>query len=329
MPVPIDVRVGISLPPDLPIRRQAELAQWAENSGFSDVWCGEISDPDPFVVLATAALATTKVRLGTAITPIGLRTIPALGAAAASLAELAPGRVVLGIGASSRVIVEDWNGVHYANPLDRVRQSMIALRSVVAGQKTDEWHSQVRTRGFRLRRPPKGPLPLFLAALNEHMLELAGELADGVWLNLVPPEAMDSVLRPIARGARRGGRPRPPEVLLSVPCWVTDTPTSAREGVRRELAFYLTSPAYMRALSWYGFEDEIDNARLAWGERDFSKLVAAVSDRLVDAVAAVGSLGYCRERLRAYQNTGVDTLAISARGPDPYITLGQLRPSGL
>jgi probable F420-dependent oxidoreductase len=314
-------RLGIELPGDLTIRERAALATWAEQRGFEDAWTPEISDPNAFVILTAAALATTRIRLGTAIIPLGTRTMPTLAAAAASLAELAPGRFALGIGVSSQVIVEQWHGVPYGRPLERARETIVALRAVLGGERTAAAGAQVRSRGFRLRRPPAAPPPILLAALNEKMLELAGEIADGVYLNYVPVEAVGRVLDAVRRGARRRGRGTLPEVLLSVPCCVTDDADGARARFGNELAFYLTAPAYQKALAWYGFEPEVAAARVAWAARDLARVRAAVSASLVDRIGAFGSRERCHERFAAFADAGIGSLSITVASGDPRTTL--------
>lgn len=315
------VRLGMELPGDLPIRERAELAWWSEERGFEDVWTAEIADPNAFVILTAAALRTSRARLGTAVVALGTRTVPTLAAAAASLAELAPGRVALGVGVSSQVIVEEWHGQPYARPLERVRESIGTLRTILAGGRTAADGRQVRTRGFRLRRPPADPPPLLLGALNEKMLELGGEVADGVYLNFVPVEALGRVLGAVRRGAQRAGRAELPEICLAVPCAVTGDPEAARARYGQSFAFYLTAPAYQTALAWYGFEAEVAQARAAWATRDLAGVRAAVSARLLDGIGAFGSAEHCRERLAAFGAAGVGTLAVTPKGDDHRATL--------
>jgi probable F420-dependent oxidoreductase len=308
--------------PELPtIRERAALARWAEERGFEDAWIAEVSDPNAFVVLTTAALATTRIRLGTAIIPIGTRTAPSLAAAAASLAELAPGRFALGVGVSTQVIMEQWHGVPYARPLARARETIALLRAVLAGQRTAMTGTQVRSQGFQLRHAPAQPPAIILAALNEKMLELAGEVADGVYLNFLPVEAVGRTLEAVRRGAHRAGRTTDPELLLSIPCCVTDDPAAARARFARGLAFYLTAPAYQSALAWYGFAEEVEQARAAWSCQDLRGVRAAISARLLDGIGAFGSREGCRERVAAFAEAGIGTLAITATDEDPRPTL--------
>lgn len=316
-----ETRMGFELTDVGTIRDRAELARWAEDRGFEDAWTAEITDPDAFVILAAAALRTERIRLGTAIIPLGVRTAPHLAAATSSLAELAPGRVALGIGVSSKVIVEDWNGVAYERPLERARETIAALRAVLAGERTKQDGNQVRSKGFRLRHPPALRPPILLAALNERMLELAGEVADGVYLNFIPTEAVPRAMAALRRGMARAGRTDTPEVVLAVPTAVTDDPDRARADFAHDLAFYLTAPPYQRALEWYGFEEEVARARDAWVGRDIDAVRAVISRRLLDGIGAFGSAGHCQDRVAAFVDAGIDTIAISPTEVEARSTL--------
>jgi probable F420-dependent oxidoreductase len=314
-------RIGFEITDVGSIAERVELATWAEERGFDDAWTAEITDPDAFVILTAVALATSRMRLGTAIVPIGARSGAHLGAAAASLEQLAPGRTALGIGVSSEVIVEQWNGVPYPRPLERARETIEVLRAVLAGERTDHAGKQIRSTGFKLRHPPASPPPIVLAALNNNMLELAGELADGVYLNFVPPEAVPMAVEAVQRGVKRAGRTDLPEIILGIPCAVTDDPDTARAEFGRALAFYLTAPPYQRALEWYGFEDEVARARAAWADRDLEAVRAVISRRLIDGIGAFGSAEYCRDRVAAFVESGVTTVSISPTQQDLRATL--------
>lgn len=317
----LDARIGFELTDHGTIRDRAELAQWAEERGFEDAWTAEITDPDAFVVLAAAALRTERIRLGTAIIPLGVRTAPHLAAATASVAELAPGRVALGIGVSSKVIVEDWNGLPYDRPLQRARETLDVLRAVLSGERTRHEGEQIRSNGFRLRHPPTERPPILLAALNERMLELAGELADGVYLNFIPAEAVPRAVEALHRGMAQAGRAESPEVVLAIPTSVTDDPDQARAAFAHGLAFYLTAPPYQRALEWYGYEEEVARAREAWAGRDMDAVRAAISRRLLDGIGAFGTAEHCRERLAAFVDAGIETVVISPTDEDARSTL--------
>lgn len=314
-------RLGFEIPTDLPIDDKLELCAWAEERGFDDAWLAEVSDPDPFVTLGVAASRTRRLRLGTGIVPLGTRSVPVLASAAATLAHLAPGRFVLGVGVSSKVIVEGWNGMERGRPLARARESIELMRTLLAGERSRHDGELVRSRGFRLRRPPDDPPPIALAAMNEKMLELAGEIADGVFLNFVPVTAVELVTEAIARGAARAGRATLPELFLLIPCEVTSDPDAARRRFAADLAFYLSAPPYQKALTWYGMGDDVQRAKERWATGDIERVREGISSELVDAIGAFGSPDACRARLEAYRRAGVGGAGITTLGADPKATL--------
>lgn len=314
-------RLGFEITDVGSIRERVALARWAEQRGFEDAWTAEITDPDAFVVLTAAALETAAIRLGTAVVPLGVRTVPHLAAAVASVCDLAPGRLALGVGVSSETIVQRWNGVPYERPLQRARESIAVLRTVLAGERTSFAGEQVNSAGFQLRRPPSEVPPVILAALNVKMLEMAGELADGVYLNFIPTSALGDALAAVARGAARSGREHILESIIALPCEVTDDPDSSVAAFAQDLAFYMTAPPYQQALEWYGFEEEVARARIAWAERDFAAVRESVTPRLVHGIGAFGSAEYCRERVAEFFAAGLTTVAISPVGSDARSTL--------
>lgn len=320
------IRVGADMPMDLDIRAMAEFAAWAEAHGFDDTWVAEISDPDAFVAMSAAAARTERIRLGTAIVQLGTRTVPLLAASAASLAELSGGRFVLGVGASTKAIIQGWHGLSYDRPRERMTEALPLLRSILAGERSNVQGNQVRSKGFQLRHPPAHPPGLILAAMNERMLETAGELADGVFLNCVPVDALPRVIDAVNRGAERSGREDPVELLIAITCEVTDDTEQARAKYAQEFAFYLTAPPYRSALAWYGLEEEVAIAEKAWETRDFHKVREAVSPRLIDELTVFGTAQECRERLAAYGAAGVKTVSIASTSADPRDTLKALAP---
>ena len=202
----IDVaRLGIELNDWLDLPGRVALARWAEQAGFDAAYVAEITDPDAFVTCAMAVDATSRIRLGTCIIQIGPRTAPMLASGAAAVERLGPGRFALGIGVSSEAIISGWHGLDFARPLERARETVLAVRKLLAGERSNEAGAQVRSKGFRLAFPPPEPSPIHLAALNPAMLALAGEVADGVWLNYVPVDRIGTVVGIVRDAAEAAG----------------------------------------------------------------------------------------------------------------------------
>jgi probable F420-dependent oxidoreductase len=302
-------RLGASLPlpPDLDMCRR--VAEHAEILGYESLWIADTgAGPDAFVVAAVAAAVTRNVRIGTAVIPIYTRALPVHAAGAGSVAQLAPGRFILGLGISSETIVDAWGGVPFSQPFTRMRETVAVLRQMLAGERVTFAGKTVRTRNFRLVSPPPKPVPIYIAALMPPMLELAGEIADGVILNFMPVDAVPRMLAHVRAGAERAGRdPAAIEVVARFQTVVTDDVAPARNAIRHMMGPYFATTVYNRFVAWCGFADEARAIDAAWRARDRERNVGAVTDAMIDRLAIIGPADYCLERLAEFAAAGVTT----------------------
>ena len=298
---------SLPVPPDLAMCRR--VAERVEALGYDSVWIADTgAGPDAFVVGAAVATCTTRLRIGTAVIPVYTRTPSVMAAGAGSLAQLAAGRVVLGIGASSETIVDAWGGVPFTRPLNRIRETVGVLRSMLAGERVTFEGRTIRTRGFRLVSPPPRPVPIYLAALMPPMLELAGEIADGVILNFMPVDAVPRMLEHVRRGADRAGRDASQlEIVSRFQTIVTDDVAAARGAIRHMMGPYFATSVYNRFVAWCGFPDEAAAILAGWQAKDRARNLAAVTDEMIDRIAVIGPAEHCRERLHAFTEAGVTT----------------------
>jgi probable F420-dependent oxidoreductase len=304
---PMRLAASLPVPPDLAMCRR--VAERVEALGYDSVWIADTgAGPDAFVVGAAVATCTTRLRIGTAVVPVYTRTPSVMAAGAGSLAQLAAGRVVLGIGASSETIVDAWGGVPFTRPLNRIRETVGVLRSMLAGERVTFEGRTIRTRGFRLVSPPPRPVPIYLAALMPPMLELAGEIADGVILNFMPVEAVPRMLEHVRRGAQRAGRDASQlEIVSRFQTIVTDDVAAARGAIRHMMGPYFATSVYNRFVAWCGFPDEAAAILAGWQAKDRARNLAAVTDEMIDRIAVIGPPAHCRARLRAFAEAGVTT----------------------
>src|SRR3954447_10935269 len=194
-----ETRWALTLPlPMTSLHDSAEHVRRAEAAGYTDVWSGETNGADGFTPLALAAAWTERVRLGTGVVNPFTRGPAVLAHPAAALADASDGRFVLGLGASSNVIVERWNERPFEKPLTRLRETVPALREVLSGGRGPG--------GFKLEVPPAQPVPIAVAALRDRMLRLGGELADGTFTNFLPLSAAEHVVARVREGEAAAGR---------------------------------------------------------------------------------------------------------------------------
>jgi len=289
----------------VPLAEHGRLYAALHDAGFTDLWSSEVAGADAFTPLTVAALTVPRMRLGTAVAPVFTRGPALLAMTAAALAETAPGRFALGIGASSPVVVGDWNAVPFTDPFRRSRDMLRFLRAALRGETVDAAFDTFTVRRFRLERLPATPPPILLAALRPGMLRLAAAEADGVILNWL---AAGDVAR--ARAAL-GETPDGFEIAARIFVCPTEDADHARAVGRRLITAYLTVPAYAAFHRWLGNGDVLGPVWEAWAAGDRRAALAAVPDALVDRLILHGSPRRCREQILAYVEAGVTTPVIA------------------
>lgn len=285
-----------------------DLARRAEALGYESLWVTHAHGRDAFLVLAAYAAATSRVGLGTGVVPVYPRHPVAMAQSTLTLSELAGWRVRLGIGVSSRPSMEGMLGLELREPLVVMREYVAVLRGAFGeGVRFEGRHYRVR---WAMAGPPcPSPPRIYLAALGVKMLELAGEIADGVVLWLCPPAYVRDVVRPaLARGRARAGKTLEGfDVVAAVPLAVTDDRERALEALGGELARYLTLPFYRRMLDAAGLGAEVQ-AFEATGR---------ATPGLRDALGVVGDAGVTESFVRLHRDAGVTLPAVRPiGGPD-------------
>ncbi|HZA80039.1 MAG TPA: LLM class F420-dependent oxidoreductase [Actinomycetes bacterium] len=318
-------RYGITIPFDgLPLAAQRDLVAELPDLGYTDAWSYEVDGADAFTPLVLASVWAPALRLGTAIAPVFTRGPATLAQCAASLAAAAPGRVAVGIGTSSDVIVERWNGARFERPLARVRDTARFLRAALAGAKVTERYETFAVDGFRLGLVPDPPPKLLIAALRPGMLRLAGRESDGAILNLLGPGDVGTVTPYVHAGGP--GR----EIAARIFVAATADAEKARGIGRRTLAAYLNVPVYRAFHEWLGRGERLTPMWRAWAAGDRRAALAALDDELVDDLIVHGPPETCRERLAEYAEAGIHTpiLALLPTGGDLGGTVRRLGPAG-
>lgn len=296
-------RWGITLPlTGVPLTAHRELVRELPSLGYTDVWSAETAGTDAFTPLALAAEWAPELRLGTAIVPVYTRGAGLLAMSAATIAELAPGRFVLGIGTSTPTIVEGWNGQTFAEPYARTRDTVRFLRSALAGDKITHEYQTFSVTKFRLERPPEPPPQLVIAALRPGMLRLAAREADGAITNWLAPTDVPKVRAELGPD---------PELIARIFVCPTEDADAARGLGRLLISSYLTVPVYAAFHEWLGRGEALRGMHEAWAAGDRAAANAAIPDEVVDDLIVHGSVEQCRERVAAYLEAGLDTPAIA------------------
>jgi probable F420-dependent oxidoreductase len=295
---------GLTVPQiGLPLLEHENLIRALPEWGYTDIWSAETNGTDAFTPLALASVWEPTLRLGTAIVPTYTRGPALIAMSAATLAAAAPGRFVLGLGASSPVIVGNWNGLDFADPYRKTRDVLRIVRQALAGERVDGEFDTVTIKRFKLDQAPAEPPRVMLAALRPQMLRLAGREADGAILNWLASydvaQCVSAVENPEA------------DVVARIFVCPTDDAGYARMLGKTLISTYLTVPAYAAFHDWLGRGDALRPMHDAWAAGDRKGAAAAVPDEVADDLVVHGTPESCREQVLAYQEAGVRTPVIA------------------
>jgi len=282
----------------VPLHELGPLVRRIEEAGYDSVWSAESTDLDGFTPLVVAAEHSTRLRLATGIVNVYTRGPALLAQTTAALADVSDGRFVLGLGASSNVIVERWNSIPFRRPLAKVEETVEYLRAVLAGERG--------TGGFKLASPPEKPVPIVLAALRDRMLGLAARIADGAFTNFLPlgrtAQVVDAFGMPDKELACRFFSIQGPE-------------DEALATAKRIFVAYVTVPVYAEFFRWLGFDEEIDPVVAAWNAGDRKGALELAPEELVREIFLLGPVEEQRERLAEFERAGITTAVLALSCP--------------
>ncbi|GGL05417.1 LLM class F420-dependent oxidoreductase [Sphaerisporangium melleum] len=290
--------VSVGLWQDRPATEAVRTAQIADQHGYPEVWVGEMATYDAFALATAIGMRTRRIALTVGPLPVTVRDPMTIARGVASVADLTGRPVGVALGTSSPVVVEEWHGRSRAGCGTALRETVQALRPLLDGERSDFSGTRVASRGYRLRLDaPRSEISV--AAFGPAAVGAAA-LADRMVLNLLTPASAARLitdLRLLTSGTR-------------VVAWVAaavDPDQAAIEQIRGALVSYLYAPGYGEMFARSGFEDVVAFARTRPHPRD---LLAAIPDAMLEAVALIGDSVEIMDRLDAYEEAGVDEVAI-------------------
>ncbi len=292
-----------------------ELARTANARGFHTILAGEVNGPDVFALLSAVCAVAPDARVGTGIVPTTTRSLPSLAMAFAALASLAPGRILAGLGVSSRTVVEDWHGRPFPPPIAFMREFVPAFRAALAGERLELESAHLRIRGFRLTLQPEAPVPVMLAAMNPRMLRLAGAFGDAVQLAWCPPDEVPALVEHVRAGAVEAGRdPDEVEVVASFFGYAGPRIEVALERYRRFVLAYALQGTHRAA--FVASIPEIEEAARRWSVGDRAGALRLVDEAAVHRLCAIGAQAV-GDRAVALRAAGADTPVLLPAGAEP------------
>ena len=317
------------------VPEMVRLSARAERAGYESVWMAETRlTRDGFVPLAAIASATERIKVGTGIVNVYTRGAAVLALSFATLEELAPGRTIVGLGAGSPMVLAP-QGYEWKRPLGRLREYIDVMRPLLRGEAVTYSGRDVTLENAKIEDVlaadgssvgSDDPLPFYLGVTGKKAVELAGELADGVFYNVCLPRAY--VARAagwLGEGASRAGRADPSiDVAMSV---LTSPDADSATGKRRAHEFiclYLSLfPNIARETGVD--EDAVQQTRAAFNEGGVEAATEVMPLEVVDQLAAAGTPEECQRRIDDYRDAGVDLPILIALGDSIELAIDTLR----
>jgi alkanesulfonate monooxygenase SsuD/methylene tetrahydromethanopterin reductase-like flavin-dependent oxidoreductase (luciferase family) len=283
-------------------REAVDLAPRVEAAGFDNLFMVESPlGNDGVTTVALMAARTRHLLLGTNIANVYVRHARMLGNAAVAIDEVAPERLVLGLGPNNRTMMTQ-AGFAWRDPREVLQETTATLRDVFAGRPGP---------AHRTPRPARHVIPIHWAAMALQTCVAAGAHADGLMLYLNTPARYQRAVARFRQAATKVGRDAAGlPVSLLIPTFIHEHLPTARQAAREFLVQYARWPHYARTLAASGYPDEMDRIATAYAAGDLATAMAALSDALLDEVLLLGSPSRIREGIARFAEAGVDWITM-------------------
>lgn len=282
----------------------AKLADDRKN--VESLWVPESWGREAFASLGALSQITKKVNLGTSIVGVYTRTPAAIAMAATTLDVLSNNRTILGLGVSTPSLVEDWHGTKFERPICRMREYIECLRLMMKGEKVYYSGTFFNVKNFKLSyKPKRQKIPIFVAAVNKHMISLACDLADGILLYLRPMEELRKTVSLIKSRTRK--KHKDFEIAsVFIGAVSNKEPEKARERAAKTLAFYIAvGKYYNRFLSDNGFQIDVEQITSEYHRNGLDIASKFVSDKMLNSLTVSGNSEQCIRSVEKFLSAGI------------------------
>ncbi len=295
------MRIGFSLGSLLSVDQILECTRKLSGYNFDSIWIPETWGMDCCSIMSTVSQIAKKPKIGSSIMNIYSRSPALVAMTAATLDILSKGRVILGLGTSSQAIVEDWHGSKFTHPVSRIREYVEIIRLVLSGKKCNYSGDFFHLKNFNLLvAPQRKEIPIYLAAINQRMVEITWDIADGTIFYLRPLEELRGTIQKMQRKRK-----------IDVACQlITSIAEDADESITRAkktIAFYVSvGNIYREFLARNGFEMETSAILAEYQKSSLKNNYNLVSDKMVKALTISGTPDDARKQLLRFKNAGID-----------------------
>ncbi|MGE5634311.1 MAG: LLM class flavin-dependent oxidoreductase [Deltaproteobacteria bacterium] len=306
-----------------------------EKENTDSLWVPESWGREAFVSLGALSQVTKRVRLGTAIISIHSRTPATVAMGISTLDILSNQRTVLGLGVSTPALVENWHGIKFDNPIERLREYIQCIKLVMKGSKVNFEGKYYKINDFKiLFKPDRENLPIYTAAINKKMIDLSCEFANGILLYLRPKNELPKIVEYIKdklmlkSSSSIRNREKRFEICCAFITAISDkNPEKARLRAAKTLAFYVAVGKYYNTfLRRNGFDTEVQNIAEEYQKNGISSIHTFVSDKMLNSLTISGTREDCRKSLREFTESGISLpiIQINPVGTDPENSIREL-----
>ncbi|MUV87396.1 TIGR04024 family LLM class F420-dependent oxidoreductase [Natronomonas sp. CBA1123] len=293
-----------------------EQAQLGEELGYDTAWLPETWGRDAVTTLTCIARETETIDIGTSIMPVYSRSPALIGQSAATLQEVSEGRFRLGLGPSGPIVIENWHGAEFGNPLRRTRETVDIVKQVLSGEEVEYDGEYFDLEGFRLRCEAPDPVPpVETAGMGPKAVELAGRFADGWHALMLTRDGLRDRLEDFERGSEMGDRDRSEQrVTLSLTCCALEDEAEAKRLAKQHAVFYLGGMGtyYRDNLARQGHEEVANAIYDNYQDGDREAAMEALPDDLLEQLVVWGTPEGAREHFDRFTDVeGVEAVSVS------------------
>ncbi len=294
------MRLAYSLGSLLSVNEIIECSSILSNYNVDSIWVPETWGMEVCSILSAVSQIARKPKMGSSIINIYSRSPTLIAMAAATLDTLSNGRLILGLGTSSEPIVQEWHGFKLEKPIQRMREYVEIIRLAISGQKVNYNGKLFQLKNFTLLiKPPRKEIPIYLAAVNQKMVDLTWEIADGIIFYLHPISELQNTIQ------RMQSKKKIDVASQFITCMSEDE-EKAIDRAKKTLAFYISvGKIYREFLAKNGFKNETENIYDEFKKSGVTSNYRLVSDSMLDSLVICGTPEDCRKKLERFVKAGV------------------------
>lgn len=304
---------GIEFVPADPALKIGYLAKLAEDVGFETIWITDhYNNRDVYSTLAVLSMLTNRVKLGTGVTNPYTRNAAITASSISAINELSGGRAILGIGPGDKATF-DAMGIDWDKPLTRVKESIAAIRALLARERVNQGGFKGAQLAFS-----SGKVPIYMGAQGPKMLELSGAIADGVLINASHPDDFKFAVPMVRQGAEKAGRDPKDVQVCAYTSFSADKDQAKAIGAAKMVVAFIVAGSPEMVLERHGIDpQEGKNIAASIAKGDFGSVMGGVTNQMIEAFSISGAPEDCRARVDELLKTGVNQVVVgSPIGPE-------------